>query len=243
MPHSCFFPIPQPKAMRLLVLTALLPFAAPVARAEDAPDKGGLRDASVTVVAGYIQGTFKARNATFGESQQTDNGHANLNLDYDSHEKAFVRRPMGVGEFIMGWNFNATISQFQVNKQLETSAFTGTDEGTSLKGTYAAVGPSAFIRLGPLYPGTKIFWSFGVGLGVGGTEYSGNAMFGAAPGTILPVKSGGVKPMLYETAFWKLDVGHVMVLFNSKYLLIRDANLQSSTYESYGLSVGYRFTF
>ena len=242
MPQLRFFPIPQPKALGLLAL-ALLGAAPQAARAGDAPDPGGLRDASITVVAGYIQGTFKAHNASFGESQQTDNGHANLNLDYDSHEKAFVRKPMGVGEFIMGWNFNATVSTFQVNKQLETSAFTGTDEGTSLKGTYAALGPSAFIRLGPLYPGKAIYWSFGVGLGVGGTQYDGTAMFGAAPGTILPVKSGGVKPMLYETAYWKLDVGHVMVLFNSKYLLIHDAALVSSTYESYGLSLGYRFTF
>ena len=124
MPQLRFFPIPQPKALGLLAL-ALLGAAPQAARAGDAPDPGGLRDASITVVAGYIQGTFKAHNASFGESQQTDNGHANLNLDYDSHEKAFVRKPMGVGEFIMGWNFNATVSTFQVNKQLMSRANNG----------------------------------------------------------------------------------------------------------------------
>ena len=242
MSYLYFSPIRHWQALRFLALAALLPLASRPARAEDL-DKGGLRDASLTVVAGYIQGTFKAHKAGPGEAQLTDNGHANLNLDYDSHEKAWLRRPMKVGEFILGWNFNATLSQFQVNRQLETSAFTGTDEGTSLKGTYAAVGPSVFIRMGPLYPGKAIYWSFGVGLGAGATHYDGTAMFGAAPGPILPVNSGGVRPMLYETAYWKLDVGHLMVLFNSKYLLIRDPALVSSTYESYGLSLGYRFTF
>jgi len=204
-----------------------------------------LRGSSVTLGAGYIQGTFKATKAgTPGNAQLTDNGKANLLLDYQGREKALARVPMKNGAFLLGWNLTATAGQFTADRQLVNSAFTGTNLGTSVKGQYAAVAPSLFLRMGPLYPGTEIYWSFGAGLGVAAAKYQGTAQFGGSAGPVLNASpGGGVKPALFETAFWQLDLGHWVVVFNSKYFLIRDANFSSTSYEVYGLSAGYRITF
>ena len=232
---------------RMGALALLLPLGQ--LRAGDAPGlvdrlsdqaQGALRGSSLTFEAGYLQGTFKATRTGSGTTQLTDNGQVGFALDYSGQEKAFVRAPMKVGTFILGYSLTGTVGQFQVNRQLVNSAFTGTNEGTSVKGGYAAVAPSLFIRMGPLYPGKAIFWSFGVSLGAGVAKYDGTALFGGAPQA---VGSGSLRPTLYETAFWRLDVGHWMVVFNGKYFLIHDPNLASVSYENYGLSLGYRITF
>ena len=206
----------------------------------------GLRGSSITLGGGYIQGTFKAGKggSALGNTQLTDNGQLNFLLDYTGKEKALLQVPMKVGQFVVGWNFTATAGQFQANKQLLNSALSGTDLGTSVKGQYAAVAPSLFMRMGPLYPGKDIYWSFGVGAGGGATRYQGDAQFSGDPGLDQSVgDKGRLKPTLYETAFWRLDVGHWVLVFNGKYFLIRDPNLASVSYEIYGLSLGYRITF
>ena len=205
-----------------------------------------LRGSSITLGGGYIQGTFKAGKAgtTQGNTQLTDNGQFNFLLDYTGKEKALLQVPMKVGSFLVGWNITATAGQFQANKQLLNSAISGTDVGTSVKGQYAAVAPSLFMRMGPLYPGQEIYWSFGVSAGGGAARYQGDAQFSGNPGVDQAVGAkGGLRPTLYETAFWRLDVGHWVLVFNGKYFLIRDPNLAAASYEIYGLSLGYRITF
>lgn len=226
------------------------------ARADDPPGPGvvkaltdkareELRGSSVTLGAGYIQGTFKAHaNAPgLGETQLTDNGQLNLLLDYTGKDRALARAPMASGSFLLGWNVTGTLGQFTPDRQLLNSAITGTDVGTQIKGQYAAVAPSLFVRMGPLYPGKDIYWSFGVALGAGAVRYSGSVVYSGDLGQAAPVGGSGLKPALYEAAFWQLDLGHWVLVFNSKYFLIRDPSLSSATYEVYGLSLGYRIKF
>ena len=204
-----------------------------------------LAGSSITLGAGYLQGTFKARasNPGLGEAQSTDNGQFNALLDYTGRDKVLVRVPMRVGEFLLGWNLTGSLGQFKTDRQLLNSAFTGTDVGTEITGQFAAVAPSLFMRLGPLYPGTRIYWSFGAALGAGATHYTGTAEYPGSPGTKTPVGGSGVKAALFEAAFWQLDVGHWVLRFNGRYFLIRDPDLASASFEAYGLSLGYRISF
>jgi hypothetical protein len=249
--------IPEGRSWLLALL--LLPLVPTQARAEDMPppppDQGmvkalaqrtaeGLRGTSMTVEAGYVQGTFKAtKPGAPGHTEITDNGQVNLLLDFDTQESALWRVPMKEGNFIVGWNFSAVAGAFHANKQLFNSAFDGTGVGTSVNGQYLAVAPSMFMRMGPLYPHSEIYWTFGMGLGAGATRYSGTAQFGSATGPIETVGTNSVRPAWYGTAYWRLDVGHWLVVFNGKYFMIHDPNLTWASYEIYGLNLGYRITF
>ena len=207
--------------------------------------KQGLRGSSLLVGAGYIQGTFKAYAPEVQHNTQlTDNGKLNFLLDYHSSESALIKKPMAVGNFILGWDYDVNLGAFKADRQLVNSAVSGTDLGTQVTGRYLAAAPNLFIRMGPLYKDQPIFWSFGVGLGGAATQYSGNAQFGGTADTILEVNPGNkVHAALYETAFWQFEVGNWMLVFNSKYFLIHDPKLSSVTYEIYGLSLGYRINF
>ena len=248
-----------PSRMTPLGLAWLLLLVPVQARAEDMPppppDTGvvkaiaqrtaeGLRGTSMTLEAGYVQGTFKAtKPGAPGDTQITDNGQVNFLLDFDTQESALWRVPMKVGSFIVGWNVAATAGAFHANKQLINSAFDGTGVGTSVNGQYLALGPGLFMRMGPLYPNSQIYWTFGVGLGAAATRYSGSAQFGGVTGPIETVGTNAIRPALYETAYWRLDVGQWLVVFTGKYFLIHDPNLTTTSYEIYGLNLGYRINF
>jgi hypothetical protein len=233
---------------RALLLAALL---APLARADDT-DPGSvqslagkaqaeLQGSSVTLGGGYVQGTFKARlPGTQSETQITDNGQANLLLDYAGKDRVLARVPLRMGNILVGWSFTGTVGQFSADRQLVNSAFTGSDLGTKVKGQYAAVAPSLFVRFGPLYAGAPVYWSFGAAAGVGLMRTTGDALFG---GPVLQTLGGGFRPAYYEGAWWRLDVGRWALVFNSKYFVKRDPDLSNVTFESYGLCLGYRISF
>jgi len=247
--------LPASRPWLLALALSLVPVQA---WAEDAPppaDTGviravaqrtaeGLRGTSMTVEAGWVQGTFKAsKNGAPGNTEITDNGQVNFLLDFDTQEAALWRVPMKVGSFIVGWNVSAVAGAFHANKQLVNNAFSGTGIGTSVNGQYLAVAPGMFMRMGPLYPDSQIYWTFGMGLGAGATRYRGTGQFGGSTGPIETVGTNTVRPAWYGTAYWRLDVGQWLLVFNGKYFMIRDPNLVWGSYEIYGLNLGYRINF
>jgi hypothetical protein len=229
----------------LLAVPGLLPAQEPGAiQAAAAQALQSLRGSSLEVGAGYVQGTFKAgRTGTGpGYTEITDNGQPNLLLDYTGKERALARIPMRDGSFVLGWSLSATAGQFDADRQLINDAITGKDVGTSVRGQYAGIGPGLFVRMGPLYPGTRIFWSFGASVGAGAVHYQGNALFSG--GSVADVGSrSGIRPALYGTAFWQMDLGDWVVVFNGKVFQIHDPDYSPVSYEIYGLSLGYRIVF
>jgi hypothetical protein len=205
--------------------------------------KDQLKDSSIVLGAGWVQGIVKLTQKG-SAAQITDNGKPNLLLDYYGREKALAFTPMLSGDFLLGWNLTATAGQFQVDRQLENSGLTGTPVGTSITGEYLAVAPRLFVRLGPLSPHQSIYWSFGAGVGAGAIRDHGTARFGSGtnPVETLP-DPDRVRPAAYGTLFWQLDVGHWVLVFNGKLLLIKDPNYSFADFESYGLNLGYRITF
>lgn len=198
-----------------------------------------LRGQSVTLGLGYAQGSFKVPLSTL-----TDNGAPEYIFEYGSTEKALLQWHMATGSGILGLNLTGTLGHFRTDYQLESSGVTGTDIGTGVSGNYLAGAPMLFVRFGPLYPGSEIYWKFGAGLGVGLVRYSGTAAFeqpAPNPPLIEPESSRGTKWAEYIPVDWELQMGHWNLIFSSKYF--RVASSPNATYELYGLGLGYRFDF
>lgn len=198
-----------------------------------------LRGQSITLGLGYAQGSFKVPLSTL-----TDNGAMEYIFEYGSTEKALLQWHMATGSGILGLNLTGTLGNFRTDYQLIGSGVTGTDIGTGVSGNYLAGAPMLFVRFGPLYPGSEIYWKFGAGLGVGLVRYSGTAAFeepAPNPALIEPEGSQGTKWAEYIPVNWELQMGHWNLVFTSKYFYLRSP--QSATYELYGLGLAYRFDF
>lgn len=198
-----------------------------------------LRGQSITLGLGYAQGSFKVPLWTL-----TDNGATEYIFEYGSTEKALLQWHMATGSGILGLNLTGTLGHFRTDYQLISSGVTGTDIGSGVSGNYLAGAPMLFVRFGPLYPGSEIYWKFGAGLGVGLVRYSGTAAFeepAPNPPLIEPQSSQGTKWAEYIPVDWELQMGHWNLVFTSKYF--RVSSSPKATYELYGLGLAYRFDF
>lgn len=198
-----------------------------------------LRGQSITLGLGYAQGSFKLPLSTL-----TDNGAAEYIFEYDSTEKALLQWHMATGSGLLGLNLTGTLGHFRTDYQLVSSAVTGTDIGTGVSGNYLAGAPMLFVRFGPLYSGSEIYWKFGAGLGVGLMRYSGTAAVDVSapnPPVIEPESSQGTRLAEYIPVDWELQINHWNLIFTSKYFYVRSS--PSATYELYGLGLAYRFDF
>jgi len=203
-----------------------------------------VRGQSLSLGLGYVQGTLKLnhREGATGNAQVTDNGGSNFLVDYSGGDQVIRSWPMRTGRFVLGWNLTASLGQFQVDRQLIGSAIRGENVGTRVRGAYLAGAPCLFVRMGPLWEDRAVYCVFGFGVGAGAFSTEGNARFGGNPGTLLTL-GGGVRPALYDKAFWQFQMGHWVLEFDSKYFLTRDPNFSMATYELYGLGLAYQIRF
>lgn len=242
-------------ALGIAILTGGCPLSQATAQVVDAPlqsqssasptqivenlGESLLRGQSITLGLGYAQGSFKVPLSTL-----TDNGATEYIFEYGSTEKPLLQWHMAAGNGLLGLNLTGTLGHFRADYQLISSGVTGTDMGTGVSGNYLAGAPMLFVRFGPLYPGSEIYWKFGAGLGVGLVRYSGTAAFeepAPNPPLIEPESSQGTKWAEYIPVDWELQMGHWDLIFTSKYFRVRSTPV--ATYELYGLGLGYRFDF
>ncbi len=200
-----------------------------------------IENSSFTLGLAYAQTTYKTNHANaIGNTQITDNGAPSLILELNSSEKILKSWPMRTGSAAIGWDFNASASYFDTNEQLINSAFRGQNIGTKVTGGYVGVAPTLFLKMGPLYPGTEIYWKVGYGIGPGYLWGSGTARFNTAQGGAID-NVGYSSPTfaIYNTASWQLQIDHWYVDFLGKWLLAQDGN--HTSLETYGVGLAYRF--
>jgi hypothetical protein len=202
---------------------------------------------SVVLGLGYTQGTLKFprfRGDSGAQPQITDNGRITLLLRYETTERYFAEYPLRVGKAALGYNFAGSYSALDVDHQLQSSAFAGTNLGTSVKGDYLDAAPQLFVRLGPLYADRAVFWKFAVGLGAALVRMQGSVLphNGTVAEPAVAVDSHGVRLAEYITVNWELQVEHWLLAFQSHYLAGR-ADTDPFTYEVYALSLGYSLRF
>jgi len=202
-----------------------------------------LEKESFTLGLAYTQVTYKTTNPiAVRNTQITDNGAPSLIIELNSSEKKLGSWPLQVGSAIIGWDVNASASFFDTRYQLVNSAFRGTDIGTRVKGGYIGVAPTLFLKMGPLYPGSDIYWKVGYGIGPGLFKGSGTAQFNTSSGPVIAdVGSSSFKFALYNSVSWQLRVNHWYVNIMGKWLLPQDGH--NSSLESYGFGLAYRFDF
>ncbi len=201
-----------------------------------------LRGRTLTLGAGYLQGTTKLGTSDTppGRSQQTDNGGLEFLLDFSGGDHLLKLWPMRTGQALLGWDISATAGQFKTNRQLIGSAVHGVDMGTSVQGEYLGAAPSLFLRIGPLWEDRPIYCTFTFGVGAAALRYHGTALFGDAPGQALAVGGNHLRPAIYDKATWQFQVGSWIVEFDSKYFLAHDPSVSPATYEAYGMGLAYQ---
>jgi hypothetical protein len=200
-----------------------------------------LEKASLTLGLAYTQVTYKTTHANaIGNTQITDNGAPSPIIELNSSEKILKSWPMHVGSAIIGWDINASASYFDTRYQLINSAFRGQNIGTKVSGGYIGVAPTLFLKMGPLYPGSNIYWKVGYGIGPGLFQGHGTALFNTPQGGVINnVGSSSAEFALYNAANWQLQVGHWYFDIMGKWLLPQDSH--HTSLESYGFGLAYRF--
>ena len=198
----------------------------------------GLAGKSFTLAINYAQATFKATRAS-GRTQITDNGGATPALELSSGERAFRSWPMQNGNMLVGWNFKAVASVFDTRYQLIDSAVRGDNRGTSVSGGFLGLAPTIFLKLGPLYPDSEVFWKVGYGIGPGLLKSSGTALFPG--GSVQEVGSSSPKLALYQDGFVQLQAGNWQFEISGKTLYVGDED--KTSLETYGFGVAYRLGF
>jgi len=200
-----------------------------------------LEKGSFTLGLAYTQVTYKTTHAgAIGNTQITDNGAPSPIIELNSSEKILKYWPMHVGNTILGWDVNASASYFDTRYQLINSAFRGQNIGTKVSGGYIGVAPTLFLKMGPLYPGSDIYWKVGYGIGPGLFQGHGTAFFNTPQGGVINnVGSSSAEFALYNAASWQLQVGHWYFDIMGKWLLPQDGH--HTSLESYGFGLAYRF--
>ena len=236
-------------ATRMLCVGALI-FSSSVFAADAAqePESGSARvsDAAVfdlskqsfTLGLAYAQVTYKARQPSY--TQITDNGAPSPIIELTSSEKTLRDWPLRTGSAVLGWDINASASIFDTRYQLVNSAFRGQNIGTDVRGGYIGLAPMLFLKVGPLYPDTQLYWKVGYGIGPGLLKSSGTAAFSSSTGTVIGnVGSSAPALALYNTATWQLQAGNWYFDMTGKMFTTHDSS--HSSLESYGFGVAYRF--
>ncbi len=196
--------------------------------------------ASFTLGLAYTQVTYKSNHANaIGNAQITDNGAPSPIIELNSSEKILKAWPLPVGSASIGWDINASASTFDTHYQLINSAVRGEDIGTGVSGEYIGVAPTLFLKMGPLYSDSRIFWKVGYGIGPAIFHGSGTAYFNTPSGGII-AEVGSSSPVLalYQAASWQFQMGHWYLDFMAK--LIAPQGEVHTSLESYGFGVAYR---
>jgi hypothetical protein len=196
--------------------------------------------ASFTLGLAYTQVTYKSNHANaIGNAQITDNGAPSPIIELNSSEKILKAWPLPAGSASIGWDINATASTFDTHYQLVNSALRGEDIGTRVSGEYIGVAPTFFLKMGPLYSDSSIFWKVGYGIGPAIFHGSGTAYFNTTSGGIVTdVGSSSPVLALYQAASWKFQMGHWYLNFMAK-LITPQGDVHTSL-ESYGFGFAYR---
>ncbi len=202
-----------------------------------------LENKSFTLGLAYTQVTYKTTHANAsGKTQITDNGAPSPIIELSSSEKLLKSWPMRTGSATIGWDITASASIFDTHDQLINSAFRGQDIGTKVSGGYIGVAPTVFLKVGPLYPDSEIYWKVGYGIGPGLFRGSGTASFNTPSGTTVEnVGSTSATFALYNAATWQLQVNHWYFDIMGKWLQPLDG--KRTSLESYGFGLAYRFDF
>jgi hypothetical protein len=172
----------------------------------------------------------------------TDNGRLSPFVDYASAERPLVSAPLSIGALTLGYNFAASYSTFDVNRELVDNPFQGQDFGTRVQGDYATAGAVLFAKLGPLFPDSNVFWRAGFGAGGAVMRYSGNVEVrqGIHFGEIHDVSGQPDQLRLYTTLYWDLQFGRWLVAFRTLTIQAAATN-EKSGLESDSLFLAYRF--
>ena len=202
-----------------------------------------LRQKSFTLGLAYTQVTYKNTHAdAIGKTQITDNGAPSLIIELSGSERLLKSWPLRFGSATLGWDITASAGVFDTHYQLVDSALRGKDIGTKVSGGYLGAAPALFLKLGPLYPGSEIYWKAGYGIGAGLLQGSGTALFSTSTEFVInTVGSSSPVLALYHAATWQLQVDHWYLDIMGKWLQVQDG--KHTSLESYGFGLGYRFDF
>jgi len=174
----------------------------------------------------------------------TDNGSWAPWVEYASAEKPLARPQFASGVLSLGYNFMATYSTFDLNRELVDNPFHGENEGTRVQGDFALAGAVLFARLGPLFPGSDIFWRGGVGGGAALMRYSGTVQVrqGIHFGEVHDVSGQADTLRPFTTLTWDLQFGKWLVTFRSLAILAGGGS-EVTGFERNSLYLAYRINF
>jgi hypothetical protein len=172
----------------------------------------------------------------------TDNGTFSPFVDYASAEKPLASAPLATGVLTLGYNFAATYSTFNVNRELVDNPFQGEDFGTHVQGDYVLAGAALFAKLGPLFPESQVFWRVGLGAGGALLRYSGNVEVrqGVHFGEVHNVSGQADVLRPYTTLYWDLQFGRWLVSFRTM-TISAAAGSEQTGLERDSLYLAYRF--
>lgn len=199
-----------------------------------------LDNQSFTLGLGYEQTTYKTSRTNplshiTTSTQLTDNGSPYPIVELTSSENVIKAWPMRIGSAVVGWNIKADAGIFDDNNQILNSALRGQNIGTRVSGGYLSLAPTIFLKLGPLFPGTELYMTGGLGIGPGLLKASGTASFA---GTVNNVGSSSPDFAIYRVAYWEFQANHwYFRIFGNG--LTSHGNATGSL-ETYGFGLAYR---
>jgi hypothetical protein len=205
----------------------------------------------ITLGAGYGRTDFRlTRSRKFSdgstpEAAMSDNYELVLLLRYNTPESYLIDLPMREGRFRVGYNLVTRLSHFRTMFQETGNSLIGEDLGTHASGTVLGAAPVAFMLIGPLHEGGKLFWKAGFGLGAALIDFEGDVLFRNNQSSETSRERVGRHPRslnLYVHTFWTLEWENWTLLFLNDDIR---GNIQigSVRYKSNSLSIGYRFVF
>ncbi len=211
-----------------------------------------LRGQSITLGGGYSRDKFSiyklqgipTEGLGIALVDMTDSGTLTPYVQYDSAERPLASAPLKAGALTLGYNFTATYSTFDVNRELIDNPWGGEDRGTRVHGDFFLAGALVFARLGPLFPGSEVFWHAGFGGGGALMRYTGNVDVrqGQHFGELHDVSGGADNLRLFTTLLWELQFGHWLVSFRTLTIGFGSSDEQAQLTRD-SLSLAYNFQF
>lgn len=179
------------------------------------------------------------------KAKLTNNGKLDLVLRYKTSESYLVEEEMRVGWFRIGFDFEVHFLRFQADRQKLLNDLEGENIGTAVSGQMIGGGPLIFVRLGPLYPGSRFFWKAGGGAGVGLIRFEGNALFrnnASSQTSLEPVTHSASRLNLFVYGLWILEWENwrLIVVENN---LRGDTNFGRFVYQEASFILGYTLQF
>ncbi|MCZ6645303.1 MAG: hypothetical protein O7B79_03595 [SAR324 cluster bacterium] len=178
-------------------------------------------------------------------AKMTDNGRLTLFLRYQTEETYFIEAPMQVGFFRFGYNFISYFMTFKTEKQETLDEIFGEDLGTGASGEVLGFAPFLFVVLGPLYPGTEIYWKTGAGIGVAVLRYEADVLYrnNQSPNSSRErLSDKDYAPNFFQQALWELDIGNWVLTFQISQIT-GSTQTGGFFYNERSLSLGYGITF